>query len=164
MASKQYLSGTESGSKTGLAYWWSKVKQYIVDTIGTARDTVDSLPDTIVTEVGTTVTANDDNMTFTVKKATKNGSDCYEDAQALTMTFQAANDTAGGIMSKENYNKLAGIEDEANKYVLPVATADALGGVKIGYAGDYEALNLDSSSRAYVEVSAISTSDVKKLF
>lgn len=29
-------------------------------------------------------------------------------------------------------NKLAAIEAEANKYVLPAATASALGGVKIG--------------------------------
>lgn len=164
MSTKQYLSGTESSTKTGLAYWWSLVKGYIDNLIGTARATVDSLPDAIVTEVGTTVTANEDNLQFSLKKTTKDSSDCYGEDQSLTMTFPAANSSAGGIMSKTDYNKLAGIEEGANNYVLPAATNDALGGVKIGYSGDYEALILDSDSKAYVEVLAINPDDVKNLF
>lgn len=41
-------------------------------------------------------------------------------------------------------------------YVLPQASANALGGIKIGYSGD-GAVSLDSSGRAYVDLSAVST-------
>lgn len=38
---------------------------------------------------------------------------------------------ADGLLAKENFSKLAGIEAEANKYVLPAAVADTIGGVKL---------------------------------
>ena len=47
-------------------------------------------------------------------------------------------------------------------YVLPQASADALGGVRIGYSGD-GALMLDSSGRAYVDLSGISMASADTL-
>lgn len=45
----------------------------------------------------------------------------------------SASSEADGLMSKEDFDKLAGIDPEANKYVLPAAGAE-IGGVKQGAA------------------------------
>lgn len=45
-------------------------------------------------------------------------------------TYSAASTTANGLMSKEDKTKLDGIASEANKYILPTAGKDTLGGVK----------------------------------
>lgn len=47
-------------------------------------------------------------------------------------TTAVATTSANGLMSKEDKTKLNGIASGANKYVLPTASASALGGVKIG--------------------------------
>ena len=47
-------------------------------------------------------------------------------------TYEDATDTTAGLMSAADKKKLDSIETGANKYVLPVATADTLGGVKVG--------------------------------
>ena len=57
--------------------------------------------------------------------------------QALVLEKTKVNKVEGKGLSTNDYttpekNKLAAIEAEANKYVLPAATASALGGVKIG--------------------------------
>lgn len=51
----------------------------------------------------------------------------------------------------EEKNKLAGLEN----YTLPVASEDALGGIRVGYSGTTEktyAVKLDANNKAYVEV------------
>ena len=59
-------------------------------------------------------------------------------------------DVIGG---KDFTDKLDGIDDNANNYVLPVATNSALGGIKIGYSenGKNYPVELDSQ-KAYVNV------------
>lgn len=57
--------------------------------------------------------------------------------QVLVLEKTKVNEVVGKGLSTNDYttpekNKLAAIEAEANKYVLPAATASALGGVKIG--------------------------------
>lgn len=57
--------------------------------------------------------------------------------QVLILEKTKVNKVEGKCLSTNDYttpekNKLAAIEAEANKYVLPAATASALGGVKIG--------------------------------
>lgn len=57
--------------------------------------------------------------------------------QVLILEKTKVNEVEGKGLSTNDYttpekNKLAAIEAEANKYVLPAATASALGGVKIG--------------------------------
>lgn len=57
--------------------------------------------------------------------------------QVLILEKTKVNKVAGKGLSTNDYttpekNKLAAIEAEANKYILPAATASALGGVKIG--------------------------------
>lgn len=47
-------------------------------------------------------------------------------------TTAVATESANGLMSKEDKTKLEGIEDGANKYVLPTASSSILGGIKIG--------------------------------
>lgn len=51
-------------------------------------------------------------------------------------------------------NKLDGIADGANKYVLPTASSTVLGGIKTGYktSGKAYALQIDSSGNGYVSV------------
>ena len=59
-----------------------------------------------------------------------------------------------GAMSNADKTKLDGIADHANNYTLPVATSDALGGIRIGYgaSGKYYAVQLDNNNKAYVYV------------
>lgn len=47
-------------------------------------------------------------------------------------TYNKASDTADGLMSKEHYSKLEGIEAGANNYSLPKASSTVLGGIKVG--------------------------------
>lgn len=69
------------------------------------------------------------------------------------ITLPAATTTLAGVMSAADKKKLDGIAEGANKYVLPVATSSALGGIMIGYAesGKNYAVKLDSN-KAYVTV------------
>ena len=47
-------------------------------------------------------------------------------------TYSAATSSAAGLMSAADKSKLDGIASGANAYTLPVATASALGGIKVG--------------------------------
>jgi hypothetical protein len=47
-------------------------------------------------------------------------------------TYNVATHDVDGLMSKDHKNKLDGIEANANDYVLPTASADSLGGIKVG--------------------------------
>lgn len=47
-------------------------------------------------------------------------------------TYGAASTTSAGLMSAADKNKLNGIAEGANKYSLPTATSNVLGGVKTG--------------------------------
>lgn len=69
------------------------------------------------------------------------------------ITLPAATGTAAGVMSAADKEKLDGIAEGANAYVLPVATDSALGGIMIGYAesGKNYAVKLDNN-KAYVTV------------
>lgn len=51
---------------------------------------------------------------------------------APTISIAASSASTSGTMSTAQFNKLAGIADNANNYSLPVATASVLGGVKAG--------------------------------
>lgn len=59
-----------------------------------------------------------------------------------------------GLMTPTQYNKLKGIDDNANYYELEAATADKLGGVKLGYTtnGKNYKVQKDSSNNLYVNV------------
>lgn len=69
------------------------------------------------------------------------------------ITLPAATTDLAGVMSAADKEKLDGIAEGANAYVLPVATDAALGGIMIGYAesGKNYAVKLDSN-KAYVTV------------
>ena len=69
------------------------------------------------------------------------------------ITLPAATTTLAGVMSAADKKKLNGIAEGANKYVLPVATSSALGGIMIGYAesGKNYAVKL-AENKAYVTV------------
>ena len=47
-------------------------------------------------------------------------------------SYSAATTSAAGLMSSADKTKLDGVATSANNYVLPTATASALGGIKIG--------------------------------
>ena len=61
--------------------------------------------------------------------------DCFgvDETDGYKLKAPAVNTTRAGVMTPYMYNKLAGIEAEANKYVLPQATTTTLGGVKVPY-------------------------------
>ena len=70
------------------------------------------------------------------------------------VTYTTATTSANGLMSASDKAKLDGIESGANKYTLPVATSDNLGGAKIGYTENDKnyAVKLDSNNKMYVSV------------
>ena len=65
-----------------------------------------------------------------------------------------ATTSSNGLMSSTDKSKLDGIAENANNYSLPVATSEALGGIKVGYSssGKKYAVALDSENKAYVSV------------
>ena len=51
---------------------------------------------------------------------------------ATDTTYNNATTSADGLMSYDDKTKLNGIEEDANNYILPTASASELGGVKVG--------------------------------
>lgn len=49
-----------------------------------------------------------------------------------THGHNAATSSSAGYMTAAMFNKLSGIADNANNYVLPIASASVLGGIKVG--------------------------------
>ena len=69
------------------------------------------------------------------------------------ITLPAATTTLAGVMSAADKKKLNGIAEGANKYVLPVATSSALGGIMIGYTENGKNYPVElSSNKAFVNV------------
>lgn len=94
---------------TGMNYAWNGTQW---DALGTV---------TTLTSLGVTATATELNYMTGVTSGVQGQIDGLK-AVATT--------GANGMMSKEDKVKLDGIEENANHYVLPVATSGALGGVK----------------------------------
>lgn len=97
---------------------------------GSIQEVADNLAQEILdrTQADTTINNNISSLTNRVK--------VNEDKLTILQT-QKVDKVEGKGLSTNDYttpekNKLAAIEAEANKYVLPAATASALGGVKIG--------------------------------
>ena len=71
-------------------------------------------------------------------------------------TYDGATSTTPGLMTAADKVKLDGIEAEANKYVLHVATNSSLGGIKVGYtenAGEKKyKVQVSSDGKAFVYV------------
>ena len=67
-----------------------------------------------------------------IDKATTGGENLDLTINATDTKYDVATPTKNGLMSSADKNKLNGIEDGANKYTLPTATASTLGGVTIG--------------------------------
>lgn len=69
-------------------------------------------------------------------------------------TYSAATTSSDGLMSAADKAKLDGIAKKANKYTLPPASADTLGGVRIGYteSGKNYPVRLDGNNKMYVYV------------
>lgn len=69
------------------------------------------------------------------------------------ITLPAATPDLAGVMSAADKKKLDGIAEGANKYVLPVATSSALGGIMIGYTENGKNYPVElSSNKAFVNV------------
>ena len=75
-------------------------------------------------------------------------------AQDTNTTYSNATTSTAGLMSAADKIKLEGIATEANKYVLPVATEEALGGVKVGFpeSGKNYPVELNSDNQMFVNV------------
>ena len=64
-------------------------------------------------------------------------------------TYSNATTTVDGLMSSEDKTKLNGIATNANNYSLPTASADVLGGIKVGSNLTMEDGVLSADSQAY---------------
>lgn len=113
-----------------------------------------------------TIALSDTNTTYAVVSTTANGlapkvTDTTKYlrgdgtwATPTNTTYNAATQSAAGLMSAADKTKLDGITTGANKYTLPAASTSALGGIKVGYttSGKNYKVQLDSSNNAYVNV------------
>lgn len=111
---------------------------------GSIQEVADNLAQEILdrTQADTTINNNISSLTNRVKvnedKLTIiNGNEATTNSNITQLQTQKVDKVEGKGLSTNDYttpekNKLAAIEAEANKYVLPAATASALGGVKIG--------------------------------
>lgn len=103
----------------------------------TINNNVSSLTNRVkVNEDKLTIINGNESTTGSIANAIKQAKS-YTDTQVLILEKTKVNKVEGKGLSTNDYttpekNKLAAIEAEANKYVLPAATASALGGVKIG--------------------------------
>lgn len=77
--------------------------------------------------------------------------DAYD---AAYVEYPYASDNKAGLMSKDDYSKLAGIETGANNYSLPTASSAILGGIRTGYApiGKNYQVKVDASGNAFTEI------------
>ena len=69
--------------------------------------------------------------------------------------YPYASNSKAGLMTKDDYSKLAGIEAGANNYSLPTATTSALGGVKTGYGNAVDTthpVKIDGSGNLYTNL------------
>lgn len=118
------------------------------------RDALNTLPSKIVnTFPNFTATAGN----VTVSGGTyvsKFGLNYGSDAAIATRTIPAVTTTTAGVMLPADKVKLNNIAENANNYVLPVATNTTLGGVKLGYTTTDKnyAVQIDSNNNLYVNV------------
>lgn len=110
------------------------------------RTQADTTINNNVSSLSDRVKVNEDKFTIAIANETKRATGIEEalrtdvedlTGQVLILEKTKVNKVEGKGLSTNDYttpekNKLAAIEAEANKYVLPAATASALGGVKIG--------------------------------
>ena len=89
---------------------------------------------------------------------------------ATDTTYSAATTSAAGLMSAADKTKLNGIATGANAYSLPIATASALGGIKVGTnlsinasTGVLSATNTTYSNATQSAAGLMSAADKKKL-
>lgn len=77
---------------------------------------------------------------------------------SMISDIPAATTTQSGIMSASDKSKLNGIASGANKYTLPIASADTLGGIKASspYIGGYNfPICVDEDNKAYTRISGL---------
>ena len=86
--------------------------------VGTTTMAADTTTDTLTLVAGSNVTLTPDATNDKITIAAKD------------TTYGAASTSANGLMTSAMVTKLNGIADGANKYVLPTAAKDVLGGVK----------------------------------
>lgn len=93
----------------------------------------------------------------------------YVNADKSTGTFgitiSHANKNRSGLMTSVDKAKLDAIAEGANNYVLPTATAKALGGIKLGYTQTDKnyPVTVDADGNAYVNVPWTDNQDLSNL-
>ena len=87
-------------------------------TVGETTIAADTATDTLTLAAGSNVTITPDSTSDTITIA------------ATDTTYGAATTSANGLMTSAMVSKLNGIAEGANKYILPTAAKDVLGGVK----------------------------------
>ena len=94
--------------------------------------------------------------TFKAVSATVNATGHVTDIDEHTVMIpnNEATESASGLMSSEDKNKLNNIAENANYYVLPEATSTSLGGIKLGYQANskFYPIKVDENGDAYVNV------------
>lgn len=85
--------------------------------------------------------------TFSVSQITSDGKGHVTGATTRTVTIPnaAATTSAAGLMSAADKTKLNGIATGANKYVLPAASASALGGIKVSFDSSSGTLTISTT-------------------
>ena len=113
-----------------------------------------SIKDIHVNEISSDANQVNVILNETAYSINESGEIVNSDKQLKQLNISAATQTNAGVLTSIDKTKLDNIAENANNYVLPVATADALGGIKIGAQEDLDgkkyALQLDEQNRAYI--------------
>lgn len=123
------------------------------------------LPNATTTKLGGVKLGSDDTQTVSASTPTKQTNRTYaiqnnSSGQLVVnvpwtdTTYSDATSSKSGLMTPSDKSKLDSLPSTVKDYTLPAATSSALGGIKIGYSasGNNYAVQLDSSSKAYVTV------------
>lgn len=82
------------------------------------------------------------------------GNKAYVNIPWSDTIYDVATQTENGLMSSSDKKKLDGVEEGANKYTLPKASTNQLGGIQLGFTeqGKNYPLEVDENGKAYVNI------------
>lgn len=114
---------TSSSASDSLSANQGKILKGLVDSKANSYEAASMEFEIIIRQAGVDYSSQYISITSVDKKVQK------------SLTIDEASTSVNGLMSAPDKRKLDGIASGANNYSLPVASADTLGGIKVGYSG-----------------------------
>lgn len=125
------------------------------------RAAINSLPPTILTDLSIG-SRSSDYIGLRIMSSSKSGMSYDEPESGGTLVLPAVTSYLAGLMSASDKDKLMGIQEGANRYILPAASTSTLGGIKVG--ANLSVTPDGTLSAIMPEVESISNTDIDSLF